>query len=205
MSNKHQKFGDIDEYHALQPSDIREKLEELRQAIKKAAPMATETISYGMPAFRQNKILVYYALNKEHIGLYPTPNPIVHFSNELKKYSTSKGVIRLPVDQPLPLTLIEKIVKFRLDEDAKIKIKKILPGIVHEVPEDIEIALSADADMIERWNTLTPIQRNEWICWVTIVKKTETRTGHIHRLIEELKSGKRQPCCWPGCPHRRVR
>jgi uncharacterized protein YdeI (YjbR/CyaY-like superfamily) len=76
-------------------------------------------------------------------------------------------------------------------------------GILHEIPGDMEMALKADADNIERWNKLTPIQRNEWICWVTIVKKPETRAEHIYRLIEEMKEGKRQPCCWPGCPHRR--
>jgi len=120
MNSSKQKYSDIDEYHASQPAGVREMLEQLRQAIRKAAPMATETISYGMPAFRQNKILVYYALNKEHIGFYPTPNPIVHFKKELEKYSTSKGAIQFPVDKPLPLILIKKIVKFRLDEDKKV-------------------------------------------------------------------------------------
>lgn len=81
--------------------------------------------------------------------------------------------------------------------------KNILPGVLHEVPDDIEKVLEADKDILERWNNLTPIQRNEWICWVTIVKKAETRTEHINRMLEELKEGKRVPCCWPGCPHRR--
>ena len=81
--------------------------------------------------------------------------------------------------------------------------KKILSGVVHEVPEDMEKTLKADTDILNQWNNLTPIQRNEWICWVTIVKKSETRAEHIYRMIEELKEGKRQPCCWPGCPHRR--
>lgn len=80
----------------------------------------------------------------------------------------------------------------------------IADGILHEVPDDMKSALKANAEIIERWNKLTPIQRNEWICWVTIVKKAETRTEHIHRMIEELTEGKRQPCCWPGCPHRRT-
>lgn len=79
----------------------------------------------------------------------------------------------------------------------------ILQGILHQVPEDVEKVLKADPDILERWNNLTPIQRNEWICWVTIVKTTETRAEHICRMIEELKEGKRKPCCWPGCPHRR--
>ena len=80
---------------------------------------------------------------------------------------------------------------------------KISNGVLHEVPSDMQKALTTDADILVKWNNLTPIQRNEWICWVTIVKKNETRVEHIDRMLEELKEGKRQPCCWPGCPHRR--
>ncbi len=79
----------------------------------------------------------------------------------------------------------------------------IAEGVLHEVPDDIKGALITHSEIIERWNNLTPIQRNEWICWVTIVKKQETREEHIQRLLEDLSAGKRQPCCWPGCPHRR--
>lgn len=79
----------------------------------------------------------------------------------------------------------------------------IEPGVLHELPSDMEAALITDGDAVERWNRLTPIQRNEWICWVTIVKKRETREEHIGRLIADLKEGKKQPCCWPGCPHRK--
>jgi uncharacterized protein YdhG (YjbR/CyaY superfamily) len=195
----------IDGYHNSFPADIQKILEQLRQTIKQAAPNATETISYGMPAFKQNKVLVFYAVHKEHIGFYPTPNPIVYFKDELVKYNTSKGAIQFPVDKPLPLTLIKKIVKFRLKEDTykSNKIKDISNGILHEVTDDIQKALIANEKILAIWNNLTPIQRNEWICWVTIVKKNETRVEHINRMVEELKEGKRQPCCWPGCPHRR--
>ena len=203
MNKSNQKYRNIDEYHALQPAYIRETLEKLRQAIKQAAPISTETISYSMPAFRQNNVLVYYALNKAHIGFYPTPSPIIHFKKELEKYSTSKGAILFPINKPLPLTLIKKIVKFRLKEDLKIMNKKILSGVVHKVPKDIEKVLKSDTNIINLWNDLTSIQRNEWICWITIVKKPETRAEHIQRMVEELKEGKRKPCCWPGCPHRR--
>lgn len=82
-------------------------------------------------------------------------------------------------------------------------IKKIADGILHELPADMEHALAADEQLITRWNSLTPIQRNEWICWVSHVKKSETRIAHVQRLLLELQEGKRQPCCWPGCPHRR--
>lgn len=81
--------------------------------------------------------------------------------------------------------------------------KTVLSGIVHEIPEDIAKILLENDAILDNWNALTPIQRNEWICWVTIVKKEQTRAEHIIRMMDELKAGKRKPCCWPGCPHRR--
>ncbi len=81
--------------------------------------------------------------------------------------------------------------------------KQIATGVVHKVTADLRKALNSEPDVLEKWNNFTQIQRNEWICWVTIVKKPETRAEHIRRLYSEIKRGKRQPCCWPGCPHRR--
>jgi uncharacterized protein YdeI (YjbR/CyaY-like superfamily) len=78
----------------------------------------------------------------------------------------------------------------------------IQSGVVHEVPEDLKTVLGQNPDVLEKWNSLTPLARNEWICWITIVNKPETRSNHIQRLQEELIEGKRRPCCWPGCPHR---
>lgn len=104
----------IDEYHQAYPKEIQEILQQLRQAILQAAPKATETISYGMPAFKLNKVLVYYAVYKNHIGFYPTPKPIVHFKEDLISFKTSKGAIQFPINQKLPLALIKKIVKFRV-------------------------------------------------------------------------------------------
>lgn len=120
MNKSSLKFKDIDGYHSSCPSKIQKILQQLRQAIKQAAPKASETISYGMPAFHQNKTLVYYATHKEHIGFYPTPKPIVHFKKELENYNTSKGAIQFPIEKPLPLALIKKIVKYRVEEDMKI-------------------------------------------------------------------------------------
>lgn len=79
----------------------------------------------------------------------------------------------------------------------------LLAGVVHELPEDMSDAILADEKITEAWNALTPLARNEWICWTTIVKKEETRQEHIVRLLEDVKKGKKRPCCWPGCPHRR--
>lgn len=79
----------------------------------------------------------------------------------------------------------------------------IATGVVHEVPEDLKEILQKNTGLLDNWNNLTPLARNEWICWVTIVKKEETRKEHIVRLSEEILEGKKRPCCWPGCPHRR--
>lgn len=81
--------------------------------------------------------------------------------------------------------------------------KPIATGVVHELPEDLEKVLSSNVVLLEKWNSLTPLARNEWICWVTIVKKSETREAHIERLQSDIMEGKRRPCCRPGCPHRR--
>lgn len=122
-----EKFTTINHYHAQFPHNIQQTIEKLRKAIKQAAPKATEVISYNMPAFKLNGVLVYYAVNKEHIGFYPTASPIVFFKDELKAYNTSKGAIQFPIHKPLPLSLIKAIVKFRVEEDIKrSKDKKLL-------------------------------------------------------------------------------
>jgi hypothetical protein len=79
----------------------------------------------------------------------------------------------------------------------------IATGVVHTVPEDLEKILVSDEVLLTKWNALTPLARNEWICWVTIVKTEKTRAEHIARLAQEIKEGEKRPCCWPGCPHRR--
>src|SRR3954470_3702267 len=79
---------------------------------------------------------------------------------------------------------------------------KISPGVVHRVPTDLRKALTSDKAALAAWEDLTPLARNEWICWVTFVKKDETRKDHVKRVISELKEGIRRPCCWLGCIHR---
>ncbi len=80
---------------------------------------------------------------------------------------------------------------------------KIESGVNHRVPKDLRTILEGKPKVRELWNSLTPLARNEWICYVTIVKKAETRKDHLRRLQEDLQEGKQRPCCWPGCPHRR--
>jgi uncharacterized protein YdeI (YjbR/CyaY-like superfamily) len=74
--------------------------------------------------------------------------------------------------------------------------------VLHTVPDDLKAALYADSSVLERWEDLTSLARNEWICWTITCKKPETRANHVERTVTELLAGKRRPCCWPGCIHR---
>jgi uncharacterized protein YdeI (YjbR/CyaY-like superfamily) len=80
--------------------------------------------------------------------------------------------------------------------------KEIAGGVVHELPSDIESALRADPLAFATWNDITPLARNEWICWITSAKKAETRARRIEWGCSNLRAGHRRPCCWPGCKHR---
>ena len=110
------KFKTVEEYFASLTEFDRQLLTTVRQAVKQAAPNATEVISYNMPAIKQKGILVYYAAHQNHIGFYPTSKPIEVFKAELTHYKTSKGAIQFPHNQ-IDLALITKIVEFRLKED----------------------------------------------------------------------------------------
>lgn len=119
------KPENIDEYIACYPVDIQIILQQLRSAIKKAAPGALEVISYGMPAFKLNGILVWFAAYAKHIGLYPTASGIEVFKKELAKYKSAKGSVQFPLNEPLPLKLITEIVQFRVAENLhKAEMKK---------------------------------------------------------------------------------
>ena len=123
MKGVKNNFASIGEYIALFPADIQAKLRQLRNAIKAAAPRAEERIGYQMPAFALNGPLVYFAAFKEHIGFFPTSSGVEAFRHELAGYETSKGTIKFPLGEPLPLALIGKIVRFRVAENLK-KAKK---------------------------------------------------------------------------------
>jgi hypothetical protein len=79
---------------------------------------------------------------------------------------------------------------------------KLAEGTVHKMPEDLRKALTAVPAAVAKWESLTPLARNEWICWNTMVKQEATRANHIQRTVKELQEGKRRPCCWIGCIHR---
>jgi uncharacterized protein YdhG (YjbR/CyaY superfamily) len=117
MEHNKDGFRSIDEYIATFPEDIQALLEAVRATIKASAPGAEERISYQMPAFAQNGNLVYFAALKNHIGFYPTSSGIEAFKDELSIYESSKGSVKFPISQPLPMELISKIVQFRVTEN----------------------------------------------------------------------------------------
>ncbi len=119
MESKKAGFTSIDEYIATFPEDTQKILTELRKTIKAAAPKAEEKISYQLPTFALHGNLVHFAAFKNHIGFYPTPSGIQEFKDELSIYEGAKGSVKFPINKPLPLKLIAKIVKFRVAENIK--------------------------------------------------------------------------------------
>ncbi len=118
------EFKSVDEYIAAQPKTVQSLLQQIRSAIALVAPDATEKISYQMPTFYLNGNLVYFAAFQNHIGFYPTASGVKAFQKELSGYKHAKGSIQFPIDRPLPITLIRKIVKFRAEENSKKRVKQ---------------------------------------------------------------------------------
>ena len=118
------QFKTIDEYINTFPEDVRHILNELRQTIKEVAPEAEETINYQIPTFTLNGNLVHFAAFPNHIGFYPTPSGMEAFKEELSVYKGAKGSVQFPIDEPLPLPLIRRIVEYRVKENLAKKQKK---------------------------------------------------------------------------------
>ena len=116
--------NDIDKYISSFPNEIQAMLQQIRETIRQAAPEAKEAIRYAMPTFVLNGNLVHYAAFKNHIGFYPVPSGIEAFRDELSVYKRGKGSVQFPLDNPMPLSLITKIVKFRVQENLNRKTRK---------------------------------------------------------------------------------
>ena len=115
----------LNRYVARFPADVQEKLKKLRETIREAAPVAGDKMSYQMPTFTLKGNLVHFAAYKNHIGFYPVPTGIEAFKDELSGYKQGKGSVQFPLDQPLPLDLVSRIVKFRVEENlAKAALRK---------------------------------------------------------------------------------
>jgi uncharacterized protein YdhG (YjbR/CyaY superfamily) len=123
MAPSRVKYNNIDEYITSFPEEIQKLLKQVRATIKEAAPGAGETINYGIPTFTLSGNLVHFAAFKNHIGFYPTPSGIETFKKELSVYEGAKGSVKFPIDKPMPLELIGKIVKFRVKEKLAQKSK----------------------------------------------------------------------------------
>jgi uncharacterized protein YdhG (YjbR/CyaY superfamily) len=119
MESKKPGFTSIDQYIAAFPENIQHILEEIRATIKAAAPEAREKISYQMPTFDLKGNLVHFAAHKNHIGFYPTPSGTDAFKEEIARYTSGKGSMQFPLDEPMPLDLITRIVQMRVAENLK--------------------------------------------------------------------------------------
>ena len=117
--DKMKTAASVEEYIATAEPKAKKALRDIRKTIKAAAPKAEEVISYQMPGYKQNGMVVFFAGYKNHIGFYPTGSGIEKFKNEFAKYKWSKGAVQFPLDKPLPAALIKKIVKFKLKENEE--------------------------------------------------------------------------------------
>jgi len=125
MISKKNKIESVDDYINGFPPDVQKILKEIRRTIKKAAPNATEAISYQIPTFKLNGNLVHFAAFKNHIGFYPGSKAINDFKKEITSYKSSKGAVQFPFDKPTPLSLIKKIVDYRVKTNSqKVKAEK---------------------------------------------------------------------------------
>lgn len=121
MEGKASHPATIDEYIAQFPQDVQAIMQKIRAVIRETAPEAKERISYGMPGFYLNGMLVWFGGHKDHIGFYPTGEGIEVFKDELGGYKLSKGTVQFPLDKPIPYELIKKIVKYRVEANTKKK------------------------------------------------------------------------------------
>jgi uncharacterized protein YdhG (YjbR/CyaY superfamily) len=113
------RAANVDEYITTFPKELQQLLQQMRAAIKAAAPKAEELISYGMPGYKYHGVLVYFGGFKNHIGFYATPTGHKAFAKELAKYKQGKGSVQFPINEALPLSLITKIVQFRVKENVE--------------------------------------------------------------------------------------
>ena len=127
-------FSNIDEYIAIFPPSTQNLLTQIRQLISKAAPNATESIKYAMPTFEYFGNLVHFAAYNNHVGFYPSPSALKAFKNEIDAYVNSKGAVQFPLNKPLPLSLISKIVKYRvIENENKVQQKSIKKTVKKDI------------------------------------------------------------------------
>lgn len=124
MADEKRTYETIDEYIADFPEDVQAILQEMRRVIREQAPDADEAISYQIPTFRQNGILVHFAAFKQHVGFYPTPGGIEAFRDELAPYRPAKGSVKFPISKPIPYDLVRRITAWRVAQNSQKKHRK---------------------------------------------------------------------------------
>jgi uncharacterized protein YdhG (YjbR/CyaY superfamily) len=171
----------IDEYLSVLPENVRVILEKLRQTIKSVAPKAEEVISYGMPAFKYHGMLVYMAAFKNHCSFFPGSSQIVKLYDELKSFKTSKGTIQFMVDKPLPVGLVKKIVKARMQEnEARLNARQLTKPIARKSSKPARATgktnkLSDEEQVNEYVNKLKGTQREEIDAVRKLIKKSSAK------------------------------
>jgi uncharacterized protein YdhG (YjbR/CyaY superfamily)/uncharacterized protein YndB with AHSA1/START domain len=176
------KYSTVDEYISAYPENVRKQLLDLRQIIRKAAPDAVEKIGYNMPAYTYKGILLYFAAHTNHIGFYPTKSAITAFEKELSEYNCSAGTIQFPFNKPLPVGLINRIVKFRVVENnlkAEKKSKKNVPG-----NNKIIVQVTVKAGIEKVWKLWTTPE--DIVNW-----NFASETWHTPSAVNNLKKGGR--------------
>lgn len=188
-------FNTIDEYIERCPEQTQPLLRQLRKTIRQAAPQAVEKISWGMATFDYYGNLVHFSAQKKHIGFYPAPSAIEQFAPKLSDYHCSKGAVQFPYEQPLPLGLIQEMVRFRVAEQEKSA--KSEPSAEKEarplrqrnpMPEDIASALETEG-LAARFAARPPYQRNDYIGWIVRAKRPHTREKRLLQMLSELRAG----------------
>lgn len=185
----------IDEYIAAAPTEAQPMLHCLRQSIAKAAPEATEKISWGMATFYFHGNLVHFSAEKKHIGFHPAPTAIEAFRDELAEYHCSKGTVRFPYELPLPLELIEQMVRFRVTEQQALALEKQSRPKKQQPPRPLmPLSFEVAQALEERGLSLAfdarpPYQQNGYLKWITEAKRPETQEKRLQQMLDELLSG----------------
>ena len=135
MDEQKPQYTTIDEYIALFPQDVQDRLQTLRRTIREAAPEAIEKLSWQMPTFYLFGNLAHFAMGKHHVGFYPGASGVEHFAEELTGYKTSKGAIQFPLDRPTPYDLVARIVRFRVEENLRWEEEKRMQKTKKKVTE----------------------------------------------------------------------
>jgi uncharacterized protein YdhG (YjbR/CyaY superfamily) len=181
----------IDEYLVGVPEEQRVGLEKLRKQIKAAAPEATETISYRMPAFYDHGPLVSFAAFKDHLSFFVMSMRVMDaHRGELEAFDVSKGTIRFQPGKPLPAALVKKLVKARIKENVEGKSprKTAARRARHPMPDYIERELEGKG-LMDAYKRRPPYQQNDYVGWITRAKQEATRQKRLDRMLGELESG----------------